>query len=290
MTKTSIPSMSRLFALSTIVLMGGCYDEEEHITVRDLTGTVRIPVSMLDDMTLERDDGTLQTVSGDYRMLGPVYLGVYASIQDGLYSYPHPEIGPVLDEDTEGNAYPYGGTTIGRFDFGCYEQLTCKMVTGRFTDYDDVLDFFSNRLESPINNQFGNEVTDGLEYRERCYELQYLTGDAEVRFVGPLDFEVQGDELVAEVTIYDSDWREGVQVWGWVDMPDPNFRFATCNDNAGDRAFYYDQNYLIGTNYQNLLNFPGTYIGPGDVVAAEGVVINDPNKSFDITLGLKIDE
>ena len=95
--------MSRLFALSTFALLGGCYDEEEHITVRDLSGTVRIPISMFDDMTLERDDGTLQSVSGDYRMLGPVYIGVYASIKDGLYSYPHPEIGPVLDEDTEGN-------------------------------------------------------------------------------------------------------------------------------------------------------------------------------------------
>lgn len=290
MMKNTTPSKSRLLALVTVAALGGCYDEEEFITQRDLTGTVRIPVSMLDDLTIERDDGTLQTVSGDFRMLGPVYIGVYAGIADGIYSYPHPEIGPVLDEDTEGNAYPYGGTSVGRFDFGCYEELACKMVTGRFSDYDDVIDFFSNRLESPIENQFGNEVSDGLEYRERCYELQYLTGDNEVRFVGPLDFEQQGDELVAEVTIYDTDFREGVQVWGWVDMPDPSFRFSTCNDNSGDRAFYYDQNYLVGTNYQNLLNFPGTYIGPGDIVADGGVTVTNPDKKFDITLGLKIDE
>ena len=39
-----------------------------------------------------------------------------------------------------GNAYPYGGGSVGRYDFACFSSVACKVVTGRFTDYDDILD------------------------------------------------------------------------------------------------------------------------------------------------------
>lgn len=285
--------MNRTHSIAALALavstLAGCYDELDYIDHRDLKGTVRIPASLVTLDVVDSEDN-LKTISGDPRALGPVYLGVYASIRYDLYDFPHPEIGPVLDASTDGNAYPYGGTTIGRFDWGCYQALKCKLVTGRYADYDEVLDFFSSDLETPILNDEGEEVTAGIELRERCYEINYLTGDAEVRFIGPLDFELKGDEWVAEVEILHTDFRKGVSVWGWVDMPSSTFDFRTCDPENGAQVFYYDENYIVGTNYTDVLNFPGRYIGDGDIVAAEPAIIDDPDKAFDITLGLQINE
>lgn len=284
-----IPSAICISALAAVGL-SGCYNENDYLTHRDLKGTVTIPADLVQLEILDPDDN-LKTLEDDPRLLGPVYLGVFASIRDDLYSYPHPEIGPILDEGTEGNTYPYGGTTVGRFDWGCYQQMKCKLVTGRYQDYDEVLDFFADDLESPILNDDGEEITSGVELRERCYELNYLTGDVEVRFVGPLDFERQSNgDYVADVEILHTDFREGVQVWGWMDTPSSTFGFRTCDDTQGEQVFYYDENYQAGTNFNDVLNFPGKYIGDGDLVAEEAAVITDPDKEFSLTLGLKIDE
>ncbi len=270
--------------------LSGCYNENDYLTHRDLKGTVTIPAEYVQLEVLDAEDN-LKTLSDDPRVLGPVYLGVFASIRNDLYSYPHPEIGPILDEGTEGNTYPYGGTTIGRFDWGCYQQMKCKLVTGRYQDYDEVLDFFADDLESPILNDDSDEVTSGVELRERCYEMQYLTGDAEVRFVGPLDFEpTSNGDYVADVEILHTEFVEGVQIWGWMDMPSSTFDFRTCDETEGNQVFYYDENYQSGTNFVDVLNFPGKYVGDGDLVAEEAAVVTDPDKEFSLTLGLKIDE
>ena len=164
--------MPRLLAAS----FSGCTFDEK-LNVHDITGTVKIPIAAA-TFTLGLEDEA-ESVT-DKRALGPVYLGIYASLDEGLYPFSHPEMGPILSEGSDGNAYPYAGTTIGRFDWGCYEQTVCKVVTGRYKDYDDVLGFFNDVLDEDIVTFDGHRVSSGIEYQERWYEflLELVTGDA----------------------------------------------------------------------------------------------------------------
>ena len=132
--------------ITAALLLPGCYSEQG-ISHKDLKGTIRLPkeasqVTMADgDETWEIDDP---------RAIGPVYIGVFSGLDPNLEDYVHPEIGPITEAGI--NTYPYGGTTVGRFDWACYEALKCQVITGRFRDYDDILDFFANELRQPILN------------------------------------------------------------------------------------------------------------------------------------------
>ena len=253
---------------------------EENLPQVDLEGTVRIPVEAA-TFTLGQNDDAREVT--DARGIGPVFVGAFPSIQKGLYDFAHPEIGPIVGED--GNTYPYGGNTIGRFDWACYQTLACKVVTGRFTSYDDVLDFFKNTLEEPIRTNEGAEVTSSTEFQERCFEVLYATGDFEMLFVGEQDFEEEDGYYVADFKLPDVYFQEGMQVWGWVDMPDEFFDFSTCDPNNGDMVTYYNERYDLGTNYLDILNYPGQYIDDGDWVAGEGVPINSESDTFDLIIG-----
>jgi hypothetical protein len=223
----------------------------------------------------------------DTRAIGPVYIGAFPSVQDGLYDYPHPEMGPIIDDDTPGNTYPYGGTTKGRFDYGCYESLTCQIVTGRYKNYDEVVEFFADVLDDPVTNSNGEEVSSGEEFKEHCYDLLYVTDDSEVLFIddGEVDFVDAGDYYEADVTILHSLFKEGMAIWGWVDMPSATFDFSTCNPDDGEYEYYYNEQYYSGTNYENLLNYPGLRIDEGDWIVNDAAIITSPNDSFEVTLG-----
>ena len=123
---------------------------EENLPQVDLEGTVRIPVEAA-TFTLGQNDDAREVT--DARGIGPVFVGAFPSIQKVLYDFAHPEIGPIVGED--GNTYPYGGNTIGRFDWACYQTLACKVVTGRFSNYDDVLDFFRIHWKNQIRTNEG---------------------------------------------------------------------------------------------------------------------------------------
>jgi hypothetical protein len=252
---------------------------EENLPQIDLEGTVRIPIEAA-TFTLGQDEEAREIT--DARGIGPVYVGVFPSVQQGLYDYPHPEIGPIVGDD--GNTYPYGGNTLGRFDWACYQTLACKVVTGRFSSYDDLLDFFKNTLEEPIRTLEGAEVTSSTEFQERCFEVLYSTGDFEMLFIGEQDFEEKDGYYVADFTLPDSYFKEGMQVWGWVDMPDEFFDFSTCDPNIGDMVTYYNERYDLGTNYLDVLNYPGQYIDDGDWISSEGVPINSASDTFDLVL------
>jgi hypothetical protein len=278
----------RLILAAALSFSAACAYEETALNHVDLKGKVRIPAEALNLQMLDPSTNEEFALEGDPRAMGPVYLGLFPSVVEGLYPYPHPEQGPVLDDGADGNTYPYGGTTIGRFDMGCYRAMSCKTVTGRYADWDDVLDFFENQLRSPIYNTSGEVVSSGVELQERCFETQGLTSDAEVSFIGPVDFELKDGMYEADVTILHSLFVEGMSVWGWVDMPSRTFDFATCDSNGGPNTYYYDEgSYYAGSNYQDVLNFPGKYIEPGDWVGAEGVQINKPEDEFVLELGFK---
>ena len=269
-----------LAALILAQLQACSFDEK--LNSHDLRGKVKIPLAAtkfiygFDEDAVEIDD---------IRALGPLYLGVYASVQPGLYPYPHPEMGPILSEGQDGNAYPYGGNTVGRFDWACYEQLACKVTTGRFEDYASILDFFGNVLDEEIRTSDGHVVASSSEFQERCFEVEYATADKEMLFIGANDFKIEGDFLVADVVIPHTPFQEGMVIWGWVDMPSPSFEFNTCDPSVGDNINYYAEAYDLGTNGIDVLNYPGKYIDFGDWVVETPVEITDPDEEFVIEVG-----
>jgi len=281
-------SRNTLPLLPLLASLVGCAYEETALEHFDIHGKVKIPKEALSVEIIDAD-GNSYVIDGDIRTLGPVYLGVFPGTQEGAYAYTSPETGPVLDASEDGDTYPYGGTTVGRMEFGCYEQLVCKMVTGRFTSYDDVLDFWANQMHNPIVNREGVAVGSEQEYRETCYDINYYATDYEVDFIkeGRLDFKEDGDYYVAETDILHTYVKEGMKVWGWVDMPSRTFDFSTCSDDLGTTVNYYDQQYYRGASYSNVLNQPGKYIQGGDWVADEIPTINNVDDEFEVVLGFK---
>lgn len=280
--------------LPCVGLLAACAYQEDELNHFDFAGTVRIPVEAA---TVEYiDDDNVSWMVTDARNLGPVYIGVFPSVVGNLYDYVHPEIGPVLGEDQPGNTYPLGGDTIGRFEYGCYQQLDCKIVTGRYTSYEDVLDFFATQLREPVLGPDGEEVGSGMEYQERCYELRYATNDREVDFIedGELDFELSSDGQYyeAETEILHTQFFEGMTAWGWMDAPSVTFDFASCDasGNQGEQIFYYDEQNFVGTNFTDLLNFPGLYIDGGDWVENAGDPLVAPDDTFTLELGFNYDD
>lgn len=280
-------------SLFTAMLATGCAFDEQLPEV-DLQGTVRLPAEVSqflynDDPDLEAEPVTID----DARGIGPVYLGVFPSIQEGLYDYPHPEIGPILNDSVEGNTYPLGGTSIGRFDWACYQQLRCKVLTGRFKTYEDIIDYFANTLSDPLEDFVGDPVTGGTAFQEQCFEVLYMTGDYENLFVGEenIDFTLNGDYYEAEVeiphVIFDKDENPDLQVsvWGWVDMPSITYEFASCDADVGQNQNYYNQTFFVGTNPLDLLNFPGSYIDSGDWVVEDPAIISNPDENFTLDIG-----
>ncbi|MCB9779464.1 MAG: hypothetical protein H6742_12935 [Alphaproteobacteria bacterium] len=259
----------------------------EDLGMADLRGTVRVKKEDA-TITLTNLAGEIWEVT-DPRAIGPVYVGVYAGLDDSLYEYPHPEWGPVLG-DGAGDAFPYGGGTVGRFAWGCYEATVCKTVSGRYDSYQSVLDFFKDELRSPLTDAEGNEITSAIEFQEKCFQAEYVTSDGELDIVGDTDFVENGDYYEAEIQILGTRFEPGVTVWGFIDQPDETFSFSTCDDSDGDYNAYYDERYYKGTNFEEVLNFPGEYIRNGDLVSDTAAVVDDPEQPFTIEFGFKYED
>lgn len=293
--------MKHAIPLLIVTSLSGCTWNED-FTHFDLVGTVRLPKEAASFIYV--DDKGVENIIADPRAIGPVYLGAFPSVREGDFPYSHPEMGPIITSDHPGDTYPYGGGTVGRMSWGCYQSTVCRTVTGRFTGFGDILDWFNgvlgpldgttNALE--ITDSSGTVITDDEVYRERCYDFLDYTSDAEVEFVPPddsestiadyLDFHEDGDYYVADVELLHVKLVEGMQIWGWVDMPTADFNFASCDPNDPNRfANVYNEYYPMGSSYGDLLNFPSLYIDVGDWVVDDAAVIEDPEKDFTVTLG-----
>jgi hypothetical protein len=287
--------------LTVLVLLAACTSPEQDTHI-DLHGVVRLPKDAAQFTYV--DDKAVEHVVSDPRAIGPVYIGAFPSVRTGDFEYPHPEMGPIITEEKPGDTYPYGGGTVGRLSWGCYESTVCRTVTGRFDGFGDVLDFFNNEIGPydgdlnvlEVTDSEGAIVTNDEVYRERCYDMLYYTSDAEVEFVPPsqdadvvaeyLDFKEDGEFYVADVDLLHVKWVEGMQIWGWVDMPTADFNFATCN--ATDQGRYvdrYTEYYEMGTSYTDLLNFPSQYIDVGDWVVDDAPTLSSKDGEFEATLG-----
>jgi len=308
---------SRAGLLMGLALSAGCYDEG--LVIRDLVGEVRLPKEAatfeftrpaLDD----NGDPITEPGSGDpvfeteevtdVRLIGPVYIGLYASVREDLFSYPYPETGPVTGAVTVGDTYPYGGTTIGDFRYACYEFFQCKMVSGRYASFEGILEWWNDVVGDPVVDAGGDVVEVADAFRDTCYQLRRWTSDAEARLTvtsdrngdgeldaGDLDFVEDGDEFVAEFTIIDAEYFEGMTAWAFMERPEPgSFTYdSTCNAQLGYQEFTYDQNWRAGTQFQDVLNRPANYTETGDWVSSVGFEWADPNEPATINLDLAVE-
>jgi hypothetical protein len=73
-------------------------------------------------------------------------------------------------------------------------------------------------------------------------------------------------------------------------MPSRTYNYASCDKDAGDFFSYYDEEYNLGTNHQDILNYPGLYIDDGDYVAEESPMLTSETDTFELVLGVRNDD
>jgi len=267
------------FVPLALLLTGGC-TFDEHLPQVDIQGTVVIPRAAATRQVPNAATGQTEEVV-DPRAIGPVFMGAFASIDEpGLnYDFPHPEIGPIFLEGETGNAYPYGGGTVGRFDFACYQAMVCKVVTGRFTTYEDILDYFDEVVQESVVDDRGGVVDSADAFQAYCFELFNYTDDAELGFLteteDALDFVENTDgDFEADFDLWAVTYYQGMQIWGWVDTPDEAYNFSTCDENRGQNNQEYANDYQYGANVPDVLNFPGENISEGDYVVSSPIAFD----------------
>lgn len=259
-----------------LILAFGCAYQEE-LPERDIYGKVIVPAEAVTRLLPSGE-----TVE-DPRFIGPIFLGAFSGIDFTSFNYPHPTMGPIITSDTPGDTFPYGGTTVGRYDFACYEELACKVVTGRFADYGDILDYF-NILENPVTDNDGNVIENPSTFQQACYDYYHATSDAEMAFIGADQFTKNADgDYEASFVMAHTVFVDGMTVWGWMDAPTIDLAnpansggYSTCDPNAtGRNANEYDEDFYEGRVYYDALNVPSQYIYAGDWIAqgAEEAVV-----------------
>lgn len=295
--------VTAMFAL--LALVGGCY--QENLPELDIQGRLVLPrEAVTRDVPVFDDSGAVVGSESltDLRLVGPVYLGAFSSMDDISFTYPHPSMGPIITPDEPGDTFPYGGSTVGRFDFACYSALACKVTTGRFTGYQEILDYFKDVLGRPVLDQHGAEVTSASAFQQRCFDYFYTTSDEEHSFIGPQDFEEQDDgSFAADFVMQHTTLVPGMTLWGFMDAPkiaeyvegEPystgeNGNFTTCNESLGRQYQKYDEEFFEGAPPPDLLNFPGNYITAGDWVADGTTIMNTADETPTITLNIKVEE
>ncbi len=273
----------------------GCYNE--NLPEHDFVGTVVLPRAAA-TRTVPTFDST-GTINGstemtDARFIGPVFLGAYGGIDTTSFSYPHPEMGPVIDPATPGDTFPYGGTSVGRFDFACYNMLACKVVTGRFTDYNDMLDYF-RLIGQPIKDFDGNAIQDQSTFQQQCYYYYKVTSDQELSFIGATDFtENANGDFEAPFTMPHTTFNAGMAIWGYMDAPSidttsttANGSFTTCQLPNSYTHNDYNNTYTEGEEVPYALNYPSQYITTGDWVGDGTTFVQKVDDAITVNLSVQ---
>ncbi len=274
--------------------LAGC-GFDENLPEIDITGTVVVPRAAA-TRTVTDEQGA-QTEVTDVRLIGPVYLGAFPDVQQGAFAYPHPEMGPILDPAYPGDTYPYGGTSVGRFDFACFESVACQVTTGRFSSFEQILEYFNVWADDPVLDAYGEEITSARYYEQYCLWYYYNTSYDEFGFlavdqdengdwVPDLDFTENADgDFVAEFSMKHTPYVEGMKIWGWVDNPSQAYTFSTCDaDRPGPARYDYDMNFEAGGSHQDILNFPSLYIYQGDWISSAAWAMTSPEDEPEIVL------
>jgi hypothetical protein len=301
-------------AIVVVASLTGC-QWDEGLIIENMAGTVVLPPEAL-TRSFVAEDGTESTIT-DPRLIGPVYLGLYSGVTDGIEPYPYPYVGPQFVEGVQGDTYPYGGTTIGDIRFACVEFLSCKLVSGRFQDFDAIIDWFADTLQDPVVDQFGNEIVSGDYLRQTCFDLLEVTSDAEIRITAyedrdgdgalDLDFTERNDGMwEAKFTLWQQDYFDnsakvaedgegdvhGFTLWGFMDAPAQlSNEFSTCdNEDAGYLENTYNNFFYGGRPHLDVLNQPSFYITEGDWVSGEPFVYHSQWDAPELALGFEVTE
>ena len=284
--------MKRATVLLPLLLTGCGFNE--NLPEIDIRGTLRVPRAAATRTVID-DAGNLVEAT-DPRFIGPVYLGAYSSIQEGILDYPHPEMGPILSTDQRGSSYPYGGSTVGRFSFACFESVACEVVTGRFTDFQSILDYFKIYLGTPVTDSFGTEVTSSDYYEQYCLDYFHVTTLQELTFLAidedgnptPAFEEDPNGDFVTDFEMLHTTYTEGMQIWGWMDRLDDAYDFfSTCDENrTGPNSSEYNLNFEAGGAFTDILNRPWTYIQDGDWIVSAPFTMDSPDASPELVVDL----
>lgn len=287
--KTHYASVLSVGSLLPLFLSAGCAFDEG-LVIENMRGKVYIPEAAA-TRELVREDGSVDVVT-DVALIGPVYLGLYASVRPPgeIEGYAHPEVGPQYIDGTPGDTYPYGGTTIGDLRYACFEYFQCKLTSGRYVDFDDLVSWFNDTLQLEITDAAGNTVGSGEFVRQTCYALLDVTTDAEVNVTATkdlnedgkldemdLDFRPTGDGFYeADFTIWQQEYLQDFSLWGFMDAPSSlSYIFSTCDPEQGVQENEYTSNFFGGRVHPDVLNQPAQYITEGDWVVTEGFVWKD---------------
>lgn len=294
--------MSRYISLLLLAPLVGC-TFDEGIIIEDIEGTIIVPRDAA-TQTFVDEDGN-ETEVTDVRLIGPVYLGLYAGVSNNLMAYPHPEMGPIVEPDIPGDTYPYGGTSLGDVRFACVEYLTCRVVSGRFVDYDGIIEWFDEVVGAPVVDSSGAEVTSGAWLQQQCFDLLNVVSDAEVRLTAyedrnedgaidelDLDFVERSDgNFEGKFKIWQQEYFEGFTLWGFMDAPSPaNSQFTTCDPTEGLNIQEYDADFNAGTVFPDILNYPSLVIDQEDWVASEGHTFNTPEDSPELWIDFPVEQ
>lgn len=283
-------------SLLLLLPLAGC-SFQENLPELDFIGKVIIPQAAATRQPIN-EDGTLGEPEVDVRFLGPVYLGAFSAIDSEAFPYPHPAMGPVVTAGYPGNTFPYGGTTVGRLDFGCVESVACRVTTGRFSDFDDVLDYFGSTLNDPVTDDDGHAIEDANTLRQLCYDRLDITSDAELEFIGGLQFTQNADgDFEASFSLPHTLYVENMVVWGWMDAPritstagDVDGTFSSCDTNTGREWNQYDQQFKQGRAQPDLLNYPSLYLFDDDWVADGQAVVTAPDAEITVNINIPMAE
>lgn len=314
--------LRRLPLLAAVAASAGCFadapifDLDLRVVIPKEAATAEVAVrrDTIDPTTGNVVDSqvTLQTFENDLRMLGPVYIGLYADVVTDLEAYPTPIRGAAFQSvvGEEGESYPYGGTSIGDFRFACARALACRVVSGRYETYDDIVDFFTKDLGNEIFDAYGEPITTGARLKSACYEILNATSDDEVRLTAyrdnnddgeidkkDLDFtkDANGD-WVTTVRLWQQEFFPGFKPWAFLDTPASSgnsgrqtaFGFTTCNPEAGFRSSQYAATFNAGVSYNDILNRPYRRIAADDWVSSAEISWEDPYVVPELVLDFKV--
>jgi len=295
-------------------LVTGCTWEED-LLIQNMSGTVVIPREAA-TREFARDEGLVEVT--DVRLIGPVYLGLYPSIQpeDTVQRYPYPEVGPLFGEDLEiGDTYPYGGTTVGNFRSACIKDMTCRVVSGRFVDFEGMASWFADTLQDPIVDFSEQPVTSGEFIRQTCFAVFDYTSDEEIRltvtedkngdgnldeldldFVEREDGNFEADFLIWQQEFATNEEGTGFSLWGFMDTPAAgDGSFSTCSNTRGFQVTEYAESFQNGAAFNDILNRPATRLQRGDWVAGQqedgnyGYIYQDPDDTPELWINFPID-
>jgi len=293
----------RIFSVLTLSLVAigasGCAFDER-LVVEDMKGRIIVPAEAATRVMANGEE-----VANDPRLVGPVYLGLYPNVRTDQYGYPHPELGPSLGEGLTGDTYPYGGTSVGDFRFPCVQDLVCRVTSGRFVDFDEMLGWFGDYYQDPITTSTGEAITTGEFIRQTCFETLRVTSDEEIRLTAYVDKNEDGNldkldlefvenadgNLEAEFTVFQQEFVPGFKLWAFMDAPaQVDGRFSSCDPTQGTNGGQYVDEFQGGRPFRFLLNRPDFYITEGDWVTSEPHEYNSVDDEVTITLDWKVVE